>query len=60
MKKEVFNTRIRSDILKASKKLAIDLELTYAALFEEALILAIKHHHREDLIPKDSTQGKLF
>jgi len=58
-KREVFNTKIRADILTAAKMLAVSQGRQYAALFEEALIDVIAKHGREDLIP-ERAQGRLW
>lgn len=57
-RKEVFNTRIRADVLRAAKALANLRGVNYAELFEEALVDVIRKHGREDLVPKE--EGRLF
>jgi predicted HicB family RNase H-like nuclease len=56
--KEVFNTRIRADVLRAAKALANLRGISYAELFEEALVDVLRKHGREDLVPKE--EGRLF
>ena len=60
VEKEVFNTRIRTDILRGAKALAAIQGKRFNDLFEEALVDVLRKHDREDLIPKDMKNWRLF
>lgn len=59
-RKEAFNTRIDSGLLRGAKMLAISQKKTFAEIHEEALFDLMMKYGREDLIQKDTREGRLF
>jgi hypothetical protein len=55
-----FNTSIHHGLLRAVKHLSADESVNMNVLIEEAIRDLLIKRHREDLIPSDNVQERLF